>query len=202
MAEQSTYIKIDRNIERWRWWQKGKTLHVFLFLLLNANVVDREFEHKIVHRGQVATSLGSIVKSTGLTLQEVRTAILHLKSTGEITTESCNRYQVITIVNYNAYQDVQQSKQQRKQQAINRQSTGNQQQYKNIKNVSSKEKRIPPKSPKGDFTPSEKPERGTDAFRNQSHLLLKPDEGTMDDIPVRYKDQFKTFADYWGFRNQ
>ena len=63
-------------------------------------------------------------------------------------------------------------------------------------------KKKPPKSPKGDLTPSGEPERGTDAFRNQSHLLLKPDEGTMDDIPVRYKDQFKTFADYWGFRNQ
>ena len=190
MAEQSTYIKIDRNIERWRWWQKGKTLHVFLFLLLNANVVDHAFEHDIVHRGQVATSLGSIVKSTGLTLQEVRTAILHLKSTGEITVKSCNRYQVITIVNYNAYQDVPQTKQQRKQHSINKQSTGNQQQYKNDKH--DKHERIN-KGRSAPVCPSD---------TLPSHLRLKPDEGTVDDIPVEYRDRFDNFADYWGFRNQ
>ena len=50
--------------------------------------------------------------------------------------------------------------------------------------------------------PSDIPERGTDAFRNQSHLLLQADQGTADDIPARYRDQFNTFADYWGYRNQ
>ena len=47
------------------------------------------------------------------------------------------------------------------------------------------------------------PERGTDAFRNQSHLLLKPDEGTADDIPVRYREMCNNdFKTYWGYRNQ
>jgi hypothetical protein len=203
MAEQSTYIKIDRNIMRWRWFKNKNTLIVFLWLLLNANVTDHEFEHTIIHRGEVATSLATIGKSTTLTIQEVRTAILHLKSTGEITSRSCNRYQVISIVNYNSYQDVPQAKQQRKQQAINKQSTGNQQQYKNDKH--DKHERInkgrsAPPSPYGGL------ERGTDAFRSKSHLLLKADEGTVDDIPTVYRDgtynSFDNFADYWRWRNQ
>jgi hypothetical protein len=45
------------------------------------------------------------------------------------------------------YQDIQQAKQHRNQQSINKQSTNKQQQYKNIKNVKN-EKNIPPKSPK------------------------------------------------------
>lgn len=202
MAEQSTFIKLDRNILRWRWWSNANTLHVFLFLLLNANITDHEFEHEIIHRGQVVTSLASIGKSTNLTIQETRTAILHLKSTGEITSRRCSKYQVITIVNYSQYQGIQQTKQHNRQQSINNQSTINQQQLKNNKNEKNGKKNIPPKSPKGGLPPSGDPKRGTDEFRNKSHLLLKPEEGTVDDIPKRYRDVFDNFADYWRSRNQ
>lgn len=202
MAEQSTYIKLDRNILRWRWWQKSKVLHVFLFLLLNANVSDHEFEHEIIHRGQTVASLGSIVKSTGLTIREVRTAISTLKKTGEVTSRANNKYQVFTIVNYDRYQDNRQAKRQTNGQSSDKQATSKRQHYKNNKNDKNEKNNIPPKSPKGDSTPSGIPERGTDEFRNKSHLLLKRDEGTVDDIPVRYRDMFDNFADYWGYRNQ
>ena len=200
MAEQSTYIKIDRNIERWRWWKNGNTLHVFLWLLIHANVADHEFEDEIIHRGEVATSHRTIGNSIGLTIQEVRTAILHLKTTGEITSRPKHKYQIISIVNYSSYQGDQQAKQQRKQHPINRQSTGNQQQYKNDKN--DKNEKNNNKSLRSDC-PSDIPKRGTDEFRNKSHLLLKPEEGTLDDIPVRYRELCNNdFAVYWGYRNQ
>lgn len=51
-------------------------------------------------------------------------------------------------------------------------------------------------------SPSGRPERGTDEFRNQSHLLLTMEEGEADDIPVGYRAMFKTFAEYWRYRNQ
>lgn len=202
MAEQSTFIKLDRNISRWRWWHNHNTLVVFLCLLITANVTDHEFEHEIIHRGEVATSIKNIANMANLTFQQTRTAFLHLKSTGEITSRSCNRYQVITIVNYDKYQENQQAKQQTNQHSINKQSTSKQQQYKNIKNDKN-EKNNTPLPPKGGKSPSGNPKRGTDAFRNKSHLLLKPDEGTGDDIPVRYREMFgDDFAAYWGYRNQ
>ena len=201
MAEQTTYIKIDRNLKRWRWYKNKNTLIVFLTLLLDANVVDHEFEGEIIHRGEVATSLGTLCMSTSLTNREVRTAISHLKMTGEVTSRQCHKFQVITITNYDKYQDNRQAKRQANRHPSDRQATGKRQQYKNDNNDKHEKKYIPPKSPKGDLTPSE-PIRGTDEFRNKSHLLLTADEGTADDIPMRYRDQFKTFADYWGYRNQ
>lgn len=82
------------------------------------------------------------------------------------------------------------------------------------KNDKSKED-IPPKSPKGDNPPSDGTNevrkdpytgkwyvRGTDGFKSKSHILLKPDEGTVDDIPDSYRDMFNNFPDYWGHRNQ
>ena len=203
VAEQSTYIKLDRNILRWRWWQKSKTLHVFLFLLLNANIADHEFEQETIHRGQTVASLGSIVKSTGLTIREVRTAISTLKKTGEVTSRANNKYQVFTIVNYDKYQDNRQAERQANRQSSDKQATSKRQHYKNNKNIKN-EKNIKESlrsdSPYGDLR------RGTDAFKAKSHLLLKPDEGTVDDIPTVYRDgtyqAFDNFAEYWRWRNQ
>jgi len=209
MAEKSTYIKLDRNMVRWRWWKNRNTLQVFIWLLINANVTDHDFEGITVHRGQVATSVNSIANANSLTTQQVRTTLLHLKSTGEITIKSCNRYQVITIVNYHQYQDTSTNRSTKgltnKQQTDNKQITNKQQQYKNGKNDKNG-KNIPPKSPKGGLDPSGVPERGTDAFRMKSHLLLKPEEGTVDDIPTAYRDgtygEFTDFAKYWRSRNR
>ena len=203
MAEQSTFIKLDRNIERWRWFKNKNTLIVFLWLLLNANVADHEFEHEIIHRGQVATSLKNVGMTTGLTIREVRTAFLHLKSTGEVTSRSCNRYQVITIVNYDKYQENRQAKRQTNGQSSDKQATSKRQQYKkykNDKNEKNNNGRSAPVSPYGDL------KRGTDGFRAKSHLLLKRDEGTVDDIPMTYRDgtyqRFDNFQDYYDWRNQ
>lgn len=52
-------------------------------------------------------------------------------------------------------------------------------------------------------SPVGKVKRGTDKFRNVSHLILKPEEGTEDDIPRRYRELCKgDFATYVRYRNQ
>ena len=207
MAEQSTFIKIDRNIIRWRWFKNSNTLQVFLWLLLNANVTDHDFEKETIHRGQVATSVKTISNENSLTTQQVRTALLHLKSTGEITIKSTNRYQVITIVNYSLYQDKSTNSSTmvltNNQQTDNKQITNNQQQYKNDKNVKNGKKNIPPKSPKGDLPPS----GGEKQYDNLHAATMMPrDKGTYDDIPLVYRDgtyqSFKTWEEYWDWSNQ
>ena len=133
LAEPTSWIKIDRNILEWRWYKHAITLQVFLYLLLRANVKPNDFGMIHVLRGQVVTSYSRIAADLGLTSQEVRTAINHLKRTGEITSSSTSRYSIITVVNYNKYQDYTTSKTTSKQQANNKQPTAKQQQYKNNK---------------------------------------------------------------------
>ena len=199
MAEQSTFVKVDRNLKRWRWFKDRITFQVFMLLIMDANIEEHDFYNRTIHRGQVVTSVASIGNSCNLTTQQVRTALKHLKSTGEITIESTNRYQVITIVNYCLYQDKTTNRLTNKQQTDNKQITNKQQRLKNIKNdknEKNKKGRSAPDSPSGI------PQRGTDAFRVKSHLLLSEDEGTVDDIPMMYRDMFDNFADYWRYRNQ
>ena len=192
------YILLDRNILEWKWWQKHNVLIVFIWLLLKAQFHDSHFGGAKIERGQVATTLGNIGSANKLSVQEVRTSLNSLKSTGEITITRHSRFLVITIVNYDKYQNLTR-KPTIKQQSRNNQSTINQQ-HTNTYNTLNTRKRSKGRS--APDAPSGTPKRGTDEFRRVSHLLLKREEGTVDDIPFIYRDQFKTFSEYWGFRNQ
>lgn len=140
MAEISTFIKIDRNITNWRWYSDANTVRVFLDLLLHANVSDKDFLGITIRRGEVATSYRSIADRLELSIQNVRTAIAHLKLTGEITVTRHSKFQVISIVCYSKYQDKPTRKSTGNQHSSNIQSTLNQQQYKNNKNIKNEKK--------------------------------------------------------------
>lgn len=152
MAEPTTYIKLDRNLLRWRWYKDSNTTRVFIHLLLTANYGDLDFENITVERGQIVTSYKSIGSFLGLSYQSVRTAIAHLKSTGEITVKTYPKYSVITIVNYGLYQDKLTGTAAVNQQSTNSQLTVNQQQEKkerkkeinNNNNSVAKSKFLPP----------------------------------------------------------
>ena len=133
MAEKSTFIKLDRNITRWRWYQNSNTFRVFLHLIINANIADHDFESITVHRGQLAISQKNLASALDLSVQQVRTALEHLKSTGEITVSQYPKYSLITVLSYDQYQRVSTGKSTSNQHSINIQSTSNQQQLKNIK---------------------------------------------------------------------
>lgn len=134
MADKSTYIKMDRNLRFWRWFKNPKTVLVWIWLLMSANIEDHDFERETIHRGEVATSRKSISAATGLTENEVRTALDHLKSTGEITSRIRPKYQVISILRYCDYQDITTGKRAVKAPANHRQTTGRPPQSKNSKN--------------------------------------------------------------------
>lgn len=141
MAQPSTFIKLDRNIRNWRWYQDANTARVFIDLLLDANISDRDFMGITIHRGETATSYAAIANRLDLTIQNVRTAIDHLKSTGEVTSRRYSKFQVISVVNYERYQRVSTQKSTINQQSTNSQLTINQQQLKNNKNIRNKERK-------------------------------------------------------------
>jgi hypothetical protein len=134
VAEKSTYIKMDRNLRFWRWFKNPKTVLVWIWLIMSANIEDHDFEHETIHRGEVATSRKSISAATGLTEREVRTALDHLKSTGEVSVRIRSKYQVITILRYCDYQDVPSGNASGKSPAKVRQKSGKGPQSKNGKN--------------------------------------------------------------------
>lgn len=100
------HIKLYRSLTAWEWYDDINTCRLFIHLLLMANWKDDKWHGETVKRGQKITSYDKLSKETGLTVQQVRTAIKKLKSTGEITVESTSKFSVITVNNYNNYQHI------------------------------------------------------------------------------------------------
>lgn len=100
------FVKIDRKITKWRWYKDTSTFKIFLHLILTANYEDREFENIVIKRGQRVASIRSLAAESGLTEKNVRTAIKHLKATGEVASLPTPKYTVFTVVNYEKYQIV------------------------------------------------------------------------------------------------
>jgi len=99
------WVKIHRSLLDWEWYHDIKVVRLFLHLLLKANHKDRKFEGQTIKRGQHVTSISSLSKETGLTGQQIRTALSKLISTNEITNKSTNKYRILTINNYDKYQN-------------------------------------------------------------------------------------------------
>ena len=99
-------IAIDRKIMDWEWWGDINVFRLWVTILMLANWQDKQWRGKTIERGSFVTSYPSLSDATGLTVQQVRTAISKLKSTGEIKQIVTNKYQLIIVVNYEFYQDL------------------------------------------------------------------------------------------------
>ena len=99
------WVKVYRDFVNWEWYSDVNVSRVFFHLLLTANHRDTKWQGQVIKAGQRVTSLQHMADETGLSVQSVRTAIAKLKQTGEITTQSTNRYTVISLVNWLKYQE-------------------------------------------------------------------------------------------------
>ena len=98
------YIKLYRSILDWEWFGDSKTLSVFVFCLLSANHAQKKWRGIIIEAGQFVTSLQSIHEATHLTQRSIRTALNNLKTTGELTIKTTNKYTLVTVANWALYQ--------------------------------------------------------------------------------------------------
>lgn len=107
------YIKINRSLLEWGWYKDKNTSRLFIHMLLKANWKDGFFLGIEIKRGSFVSSLAKLSEETNLSVREIRTAIKHLESTGEVTSKKYNKFSVFTVNNYFAYQssDTQSDKQ-------------------------------------------------------------------------------------------
>lgn len=99
------YVKIHRKILEWGWYKDINTFRLFIHMLLKANWKEGKFKGTTVPRGSFVSSYPRLAEECGLTINELRTALRHLKSTGEVVVRTNNKYSIFTVNNNCKYQD-------------------------------------------------------------------------------------------------
>lgn len=98
------YVRLFRAIDSWEWYTDVNTFKLFIHCLIKANHTDKNWRGKIIQRGSFVTSLEKLSTESGLTKQQVRTALNKLEITHEITRSKGGAYTLIVIKNYDLYQ--------------------------------------------------------------------------------------------------
>lgn len=106
------FIRVYRQLLNWEWYSDPNTLKLFIHCLLKANWKEKQWHGITIKPGQFFTSLPNLAAESGLTIQQVRTALAHLEKTGELTGNSTDtstgkrilRGRIITISNWDKFQ--------------------------------------------------------------------------------------------------
>ena len=99
------YVKVYRSLIDWGWFQDVNTAHLWIYILARVNYEPSRFKGMRVGRGEMVESLSEISKKTGLSVDQIRTALKHLNSTGEITSKGTRYGMRIKVLKYAVYQD-------------------------------------------------------------------------------------------------
>lgn len=113
------FIKLSRSISACNWFEDNNTLAVLVRLTLSAEWQDTSCNGIELKRGQLITTIPQIAQSNQLTVQQTRTILNRLKSTGRITVRSTPKFSIITLNDFDS--DFESNRQ------INRQPPENQQ---------------------------------------------------------------------------
>ena len=99
------YIRLFRCIDEWEWYTDITVKVLYMHILIKANHSEKIWRGVTIQRGSFITSLENLSSESGLTKQQVRTALKKLESTQEITRSKGGSYTLITVKNWNLYQD-------------------------------------------------------------------------------------------------
>lgn len=129
------WIKVHRKFLEWEWFNTSEMVHLFIYLLLNANNRDGSWKGYDIKRGQIIVGLRSLSKNTNISIQTIRTCLKRLEKTQEINTQVTHQFSIITICKYDDYQGekIDTNTQTNTQLTHDQHTTNNKQEYKKEK---------------------------------------------------------------------
>ena len=214
MAKTGSYIKIDRGLKNHAIWlekpfSKGQAW-VDLLILAQGVDKDKTYRGRIqkMRSGEVYTSICYLEKRWGWSRNKVYRFLSYLVDAGMIAVQGWEKTAqgngtrkwtrngtrdgtVITVENWAFYQ--YDGTTDGTTDGTRKGTTKRHTQEKAYTEKAYTEKADNNKGAHAPDSPSGK---------NDAHLRLKPDQGTVDDIPESYRDMFDSFEDYWRYRNQ
>ena len=118
------WICLHRKLTEWEWYTDANTMRLFVHFLLKANHTDKKWRGVEIKRGSFITSYEHLSTELNLSVKQTRTALDKLKRTSEVASKTTSKYSIITVLNYDLYQD--NGKQEGSQRASEGQAKGKQ----------------------------------------------------------------------------
>lgn len=109
-------VLIHRAITSWEWYTDVPVRVLFEHLILTVCWKDGKFRGDDLSRGERICSLQTLSRETGLSVQQVRTAINKLIKTGELQKRQINGKTVFGVTNFKKYQKINKKTTQEKSQ--------------------------------------------------------------------------------------
>ena len=118
------WIKIYDTLLTWRWAHKPEYMAFAVHCLLRANPTPWKWEKYDFPMGSFVTSMVNFSAEVGITPKQYRTILKNLQDCGFLITKGANKFTLITICNFESYQENKSKK--GKQKANEGQPEGNQ----------------------------------------------------------------------------
>lgn len=121
------WVSIHRKIIDAPWFNKSEYVHLWLYLLLKANYEDKEVfignEKVLVKRGEILTSRHKLSEVVHIQESKIYRILKRFENEHQIEQHKTKKYTVISILNYNMYQN---NEQENEQQMNNKRTTDEQ----------------------------------------------------------------------------
>ena len=174
------WIKIYRSLLYWEWADVPEMVALWVRLIIRATHEDSQWHGVTISRGQLVTTTAKLAAESGLSPQQVRTCLDRLKASNQINTQTTNKYTIITICKYEAYQETETTEKQTNGKQTTRKQQTNHTQATSISRIKEQEELInkPPTPLQGDAPePSEKMvvEQPAKPAREKAHAVTRYD---------------------------
>ena len=97
------FIQLHKKICNWEWYTDIPTKVLFFHILLKCNYKEVNWRGKTIKLWEFITSIEHLSQETWLSIRQIRTALLHLESTSEVTKQSTSKYTILTLNKWESY---------------------------------------------------------------------------------------------------
>lgn len=106
MNTDNSWIKLPRMFMNWQWYQNTNMVHLYLYLLLNANIENKLYFGISIQRGECLVSLSTLSRDTGISRDSLKRYLKKLKDTKEISYKKLSKGRIIVLLNFDKFQPV------------------------------------------------------------------------------------------------
>lgn len=104
MNTDNSWIKLPRMFMNWQWYQNTNMVHLYLYLLLNANIENKLYFGISIQRGECLVSLSTLSRDTGISRDSVKRYLKKLKDTKDISYKKLSKGRIIVLLDFDKFQ--------------------------------------------------------------------------------------------------